>query len=172
MPAHAKTGLVQSFERVTADDGTPLVDVTLDAGGGELLTIEHVDSCGEDAPPLAGDYAAIGESTGQGAVRSAGYTDAKNAGKALGGEKRIFARDPSGAVVAELWMNVTEKVVDVQALVPGWRYRFGKLEIDEDGNLTTPGEITAKAGTPQLVTLTQHTHPTGVGPSGPAIPGG
>lgn len=171
MIAHAKTGLVQSFERVTTDDGTLLVDVTIDAGGGELLTIEHVDSCGEDAPPLAGDYAAISESTGQGAVRSAGYTDTKNAGVALGGEKRIYARDPdTGAIVAEGWLKGNGDVA-FTSIKSGGKIILNGVEIDQQGNITAPGDVTAKAGTAQLVTLTQHIHPTGTGPSGPATPG-
>jgi hypothetical protein len=170
MAEHSKLAFVQSIER-NQDENGPIVEVIADTGGGTLLTLEHFDGAGEDSPPLPGDLVALDESTGQGAARAVGYADPKNAGTALAGEKRIFARDPDGTVVAEFWLRSSEKLIDVQGLSPGWRYRLGKLEIDENGNLTTPGEITAKAGTPAMVTLTQHTHPTGTGPSGPAIPG-
>lgn len=39
------------------------------------------------------------------------------------------------------------------------------------GAITAGGEITAKAGTPAAVKVSTHTHPTGVGPSGPPTPG-
>jgi len=165
------TAVVQSFERTVDDDGNGS-DVKVEVAGEDFVdSAEHFANSGDDSPPLKGDFAALDDAPGKGSQRTTGYVDSKNAGKALPGEKRIYARDADGVVVAELWMNVTEKVIDVQGLAPGWKYRLGKLEIDEDGNLTTPGEITAKAGTPQLVTLTQHIHPTGTGPSGPATPG-
>lgn len=173
---HAKTGLVRSFARVTADDGTQLVEVQVDAGGGELLTIEHAADCGDDAPPLAGDYASISDSTGQGAVRSAGYTDTKNAGTALGGEKRIYARDPDdGSVVAELWLKGTGDIA-IASIKSGGKIILNGVEIDQDGNMTVPGKVdatgevtTMAAGAP--VTLSQHFHGSGTGPTTAPIPG-
>ncbi len=171
MPEHAKTGLVQSFERVTKDDGTNVVEVKADAGGGEILVIEHGADGGDDAPPLAGDYAAIGDSTGSGAVRSAGYSDTKNPGKALGGEKRIYARNPDdGSVVAEIWLKGNGDIA-IKSIRADGKINLNGVEIDQDGNIKAPGEITAKAETPQMVTLTQHTHGSGTGPTTAPIPG-
>lgn len=168
---HAKTGTVQSFERVTKDDGIQLTEVKVDVGGGQLFTLVHVDSCGEDAPPLPEDSAAMSDSTGQGTVRSAGYTDTKNAGVALGGEKRFYARSPAdGSVICSGWLH-GDGMIEFESLKTGVCFKFGLVTIDDQGNILTPGEVTAKAGTPQLVTLTQHIHPTGTGPSGPATPG-
>lgn len=171
MPGHARTGIVQSVERVTTDDGLPLVEITVDAGGGELLTLEHFADGGEDSLPLPGDVVAISDSTGAGALRASGYVDTKNAGEALGGEKRIYGRVPDGSSIAGFVRIHGDGVIEIKGLAAGESYKIGKVLIDKDGNITTPGEITAKAGTPALVTLTQHTHPTGTGPSGPAIPG-
>lgn len=170
MADHAKTGLVQSFERVTTEDGTELVEVTIDAGGGELLVLEHVAECGEDAPPLAGDYAAIGDSTGQGAVRSAGYTDTKNAGVALGGEKRTYGRAPDGTLAGFIWIH-GNGLIELVGLASGQAYKIGKVMIDADGNITTPGEVTAKAGTPASVGLSTHLHDSGTGPTAPPTAG-
>lgn len=175
MASVPQTGIVQSFERVVID-GVPLVEVQVDAGGGELLTLDHVDSCGEDSPPLAGDHAAVSESTGAGAARSAGYLDPKNPGAALAGEKRMYARDADGAVAAEVWIKGNGDVA-IRSIKSGGKIILNGVEIDQDGNVTVPGKVdatgevtTSAAGAP--VTLSQHTHPTGVGPSGPAIPGG
>lgn len=170
MAGHARTGIVQSVERITTDDGLPLVEVTVDAGGGELLTLEHFADSGDDSLPIAGDVVAISESTGQGALRTAGYVDTKNAGAALGGEKRFIGRAPDGTLAAFIHVH-GDGLIEIKGLLAGEAYKIGKVLIDKDGNITTPGEITAKAGTPQLVTLTQHAHTTGTGPSGPAIPG-
>jgi hypothetical protein len=168
MSEQAKSGIVQLFERVVKD-GVPLVEVQADAGGGELLTLEHVDSCGEDAPPLAGDHVAISESTGEGAARSAGYADTKNPGVALGGEKRVYGRTPEGEVSGYVHFH-GDGLIDIQGLAAGQRYQIGKVLIDADGNITTPGDITVKADTAP-VKVSTHQHPTGVGPSGPPTPG-
>src|SRR6478735_4008369 len=114
MSGQAKTGIVQLFERVVKD-GVPLVEVQVDAGGGELLTLEHVDSCGEDSPPLAGDHVAISESTGEGAARTAGYADLKNPGVALAGEKRLFSRQPDGSVAGFIWIH-GDGLIEIQGL--------------------------------------------------------
>lgn len=160
---------VQSFERVSDENGEA-VEIKVDPVGGPLLTIENFPPLGDDAPPLSTDVAAIKEATGTGTAQAVGYQDVKNKGKALGGEKRMYGRAPDGTVAAEIWIH-GDGLVEITALAAGGRYKIGKVEIDADGNLTTPGEITAKAGTPALVTLTGHIHPTGTGPSGPATPG-
>ena len=164
MSDQAKTGIVQLFERVVID-GVPLVEVQVDAGGGELLTLEHVDSCGNDAPPLPGDSAAIGESSGEGAARSAGYADTKNEGVALAGEKRIYGRAPDGSVAGFVWFH-GDGLVEIKGLAAGEKYKIGKVLIDAEGNITTPGEITVKSESAP-VKVSSHLHPTGTGPSGP-----
>jgi len=180
MSDQAESGIVQLFERVVKD-GVPLVEVQVDTGGGQLLTLEHVDSCGVDAPPLAGDGAAIGESTGVGAARSAGYIDAKNAGKALGGERRSYARDPdTGEIVCEIWLKSPGKIavtaikagadIELSTVASGGEIILNGVKIDTAGNITTPGDVTAKLG-PTAVKLSSHLHPTGVGPSGAPTPG-
>jgi hypothetical protein len=164
------TAVVQSFERVSDEDGEG-VDVKIETAGEDNVDeAEHFANVGDDAPPLKGDFAAVSEAPGAGSLRVAGYVDSKNPGKALGGEKRIYARSADGAPVAEIWLH-GDGLVEITALAPGGRYKIGKVEIDQDGNIKTPGEVTAKADTPAMVTLTQHIHPTGTGPSGPATPG-
>lgn len=168
MSGQSKTGIVQLFERVV-EDGAPLVEVQVDAGGGELLTLEQVDPCGDDSPPLPGDYVAISESTGSGAARTAGFADPKNPGKALGGEKRLYARDAGGTPVAELWLKGNGDIA-ITSIKGGSKITLNGVEIDQQGNITTPGDVTAKLGAAP-VRLSTHQHPTGVGPSGPPTPG-
>ena len=175
MSGHAMTGAVQLFDRLTRDDGAELVEVKVDAGGGELLTLEHVADCGEDSPPLPDDFAAIAESTGAGAVRSAGYADHKNKGKALAGEKRIYARSPDGAVAAEGWLHGNGDI-EFTSIKSGGKIILNGVEIDQQGNVTVPGKIDSTGEVTTMaagakVTLSKHLHPTGTGASGPPTPG-
>lgn len=58
--------------------------------------------------------------------------------------------------------NVLMQITDSKIIIKG--------DIEITGNLWTSGEITAKKTT-SPVNLSTHTHPTGVGPSGPPNPG-
>jgi len=179
--AHARTGVVQSSERVTKDDGRELVEVTVDAGGGELLTLEHVADAGDDSLPLPDDFAGAADSTGQGALRSAGYANTKTKGKALPGEKRIYARDPAdGSVVCEIWLKGPGKIaisalkdgadIELSTAVSGGKVIINGVVIDKDGSIKAPGEVTAMTGGAS-VSLSTHLHPTGVGPTDKPTPG-
>lgn len=163
------TAVVTGTERVSDDDGEGLI-VTYDEHGAAPEEAEHYAPAGDDSPPLPGDFPAVDDAPGRGNKRITGYVDSKNKGKALEGEKRVYARAADGSVAAEIWLH-GDGLVEILSLKPGGKYKIGKVEIDEDGNITTPGEVTAKADTPAKVTLTQHIHPTGTGPSGPATPG-
>ena len=170
MATDVSVAVVAAFERVTDDNGNG-VEVKVDQADQTLLTLENFPPLGDDSPPLAGDFVAIKDSTGRGNSQAVGYIDPKNPGVALGGEKRFYARSPTdGSVICSGWLH-GDGLIEFESLKTGVAFKFGLVTIDDQGNILTPGEITAKAGTPQLVTLTQHTHPTGTGPSGPAIPG-
>lgn len=168
-----RLGTVLLTERVTKGDGTPAVEVRVqvldddDAETAELLLPPNVDSL-----PLPGDEVVLEDSEGSGSSTATGFADAKNAGKAAGGEYRAVGRDPStGAEVVEVWCK-GDGSFEVNPLVPAYKIKLGKVEIDELGNITTPGEITGMAGSPATsVTLSKHLHPTGVGPSGKPQPG-
>lgn len=162
--------VVTSFERTADEDGNS-VEVKVDQGDQQPIVAEHYGAPGDDSPPLPGDIVATKESSGKGSAQAIGYNDAKNAGVALGGEKRIYARDPDdGSIVAEGWLKGNGDVA-FTSIKSGGKIILNGVEIDQQGNITAPGEVTAKAGSAQLVTLTQHIHPTGTGPSGPATPG-
>lgn len=169
MAQHVETGTVQSFERVTKDDGTELVEVVVDIGQPSPLKLEHFSDSGVDAPPLAGDLVALAESTGQGALRTAGYADPKNQGKALGGERRTIARDADGVPTAEVWAKANGDV-SITSIKAGGKIILNGVEIDQQGNIKAPGDVTAMVETAP-VKLSTHLHPTGTGPSGAPTPG-
>jgi len=163
----ARNGIVQSVERVVRDD-VPQVEVRVDLGGGEPLTLEHVDSSGEDSPPMPGDSAAISESTGAGAARSAGYL-IPLAGKAANGEKRLFSREleDGKTVSAELWMKGNGDV-EITSITTGGAIILNGVRIDQQGNITTPGDVTVKKDTTPIV-LSTHKHGSGTGPTTPPL---
>jgi hypothetical protein len=163
------TAIVTATERVSDDEGEGLV-VTLDPHGAALDEAEHYAPAGDDAPPLPGDFAAVDAAPGRGNQRTTGYVDPKNKGQALPGEKRIYSRTPDGSVAGFVWFH-GDGLVEIKGLAAGERYKIGVVEIDAQGNITTPGEITARAGGAGKVTLTKHIHPTGTGPSGTPTPG-
>jgi hypothetical protein len=61
-------------------------------------------------------------------------------------------------------------LVEIKGLPAGEAYQIGPVRIDKQGNITTPGEITAKANTAP-VKLSTHLHDSGTGPTKPPTPG-
>ena len=132
----SRVALVRCTERVT-DDGGHGLDVVCDPGGDENVTAPHFADPGDDSCPLPGDYAALEESAGAGAEQAVGYADVQNAGKAGPGEKRIYARDPTGKPVAALWLKADGSIVAENA--------GGTLTLTPDGVLSVAGASEAPA---------------------------
>jgi hypothetical protein len=168
---------VKSFER-EGDDEPPFVK--LDRGGGELARAAHYEPAGYDSQPLPSDTVALGEDAEEGNELVVGYHD--SSGKKAGvGEVRIYARDASGRAVTEIWCKADGSIAITSLLAPSG----GKIEVgadgsinlngvivDAQGNLSAPGEVSARAATPATaVNLSTHPHPTALGPSGPPTPG-
>lgn len=162
---------VLDVERTTDEDGTPSVEVKVDLGG-ELATLEHFASPGEDSPPLPDvDVAAVADGVGTGALQSAGYADTKNPGKAEPGERRTYARNSSGTVTAEIWSKANGDV-EIKSIASGGKIILNGVEIDQQGNIKAPAEITAMGMTPATaVTVSKHMVPSPFGPLGPPLPG-
>lgn len=161
---------VQSFERITDDDGES-VEVKVDEVDGPLLTLEHFAPCGDDSPPLPTDFAAVKAATGSGTAQAVAYQDPKNKGKAAGGEKRTYARAADGTVVAEIWAKGNGDVF-ITSLQAGGKINLNGVEIDQQGNITAPGDVTALNGSPGTsVKLSTHLHDSGTGPTTSPTPG-
>jgi hypothetical protein len=169
-------GDVVFAERDTVD-GVPVVRVHVDVDGSALpVTVEHLSPPGEDALPLPGDEVALEGAEGQGDTIAVGYADRKNPGVAEPGEKRQYARDEEGTIVCEVWLK-KDGTIALKSIASGSKLDLNGVLIDQQGNVTVPGEVTAMVGTPEAPTptlavkLSTHLHPTGVGPSGPPQPG-
>jgi len=170
----SRVGEVLSFERVV-EEGAHGADVKVDPGGTANVTAPHYADAGDDSHPLPGDFVALEDSSGAGAEQATGYADVRNAGKARAGEKRIYARNVAGAPVVEVWLKNDGSIVIANGtgafeLAPSGAVTINGVTISPSGAISAPGEITAKSTTTP-VSLTQHIHPTGLGPSGAPTPG-
>lgn len=169
-----RLAIVISSARGT-EEGSHVLEVKCDPNDGDIVTAAHFSASGDDAPPLPGDTAALEDSTGEGAEQVSGYLDTRNAGLAAPGEKRIFARDPDGNIVAEvhLFGSGTLRIENAEGFIEiadSGTVSINGVTIDPNGNISAPGEVTAKASAAP-VNLSTHLHPTAMGPSSPPTPG-
>lgn len=82
---------VVSFTRtIVAGAQTP--ECTVDRDGDETLSVHHFSAPGDDAPPLPGDVAYLGDDAGAGAVQAVAYQDPETSPVAAAGEKRKIGR--------------------------------------------------------------------------------
>jgi hypothetical protein len=109
------------------EQGAQVTYIKVDRGGGDVEEIQHLDSPGDDSLPLPGDFAASVELGKSGSRHATGYHDPKTEKKSGEGERRLYARDSSGNVVAEVWLK-SDGTVHVEVLKAG-----ATVEIINDG---------------------------------------
>lgn len=130
---------VLSFVRVTRN-GAKITDVKASPGGRPNVTAEHFASPGDDSYPLPTDYAYLAPAPRKGRQAALGYVDPLNTPKAGQGDKRIYARDGAGTVVAEAWLkNTGEVLLDNDN---------GSMTLSPDGSITLlngAGSVTLSA---------------------------
>lgn len=141
---------VISFAREVRRQSANVNVVRGDPGAGANATMEHFSASGDDSPPLAGDYVAGLPLQRSGGLAAVGVADPRNAGVAEPGEKRIYARDTSGAVVAEIYIEADGTITLSNAA--------GSLILDVSGNLTATGTITAADFIAGGVPFATHVH--------------
>lgn len=136
---------------VLSTDGT---DVKSDRGNSDNVTAQHFTTPGDDSHPLPNDYAALSEASGTGRQTVVGYKDASNEPEALPGEKRTYARNASGQVVAQVWARNNGEVSIFNDA--------GAFTLEPSGDvvingvrITVAGDVIAANG----VSLIGHTHP-------------
>jgi hypothetical protein len=87
-------------------NGVSVPVTTVDRGSGRNSTAGHFGPAGDDSPPLPDDVSVCVEgAAGSGSTTAVGYQDPKNAGKALPGERLLYARNPQGGVVLEVYLK-------------------------------------------------------------------
>jgi len=162
-------------ERATEDD-VPVVNIIAESTDDDPQTLELALPPGVDALPLPGDVVVTAPGGSTGTEQAVGFIDPKNEGKAAEGEHRAFGRNASGAIVNDWHLKGDGTIRGSNG--GGW-FEFGadgsfKLssgyEVDPQGNVKTPGEVTAMSdSTP--VTVSKHMTPSPFGPLGPPTPG-
>ncbi len=171
----ARLGNVVQVERFAADAdrAAPIVEVQV-AIGDETITAHLLLGPGCDALPLPGDEVLLSEGEGEGETYAMAFADPKNEGTAEEGENRTFARDEDGNIACEIWLKKTGGV-SIKSIRADGTVEINGVIIDQQGNITAPGEVQAMVGTPEIpqpgVKLSTHLHPTAVGPTSPPTPG-
>lgn len=138
--------VIKDFARVVRENGTRVSDVKFNPGGGNIVTGEHFSSPGDDAFPLVTDYAVAIDTQRKGGAAIVGYVDPINTPKALEGDKRIYARDSNGDVIAEVWLKSDGSVVvnndngSLELKTDGTIDMNGVI-IDVSGNMVIPGNL-------------------------------
>ena len=81
----------------------PTVKASLHAG--ENVNAEVYSPSGDDSPPLPDDMGFFTQDESTGGVVNVGAIDQVNAPEAEPGEKRFYARDSAGNIVAVVWLK-------------------------------------------------------------------
>lgn len=133
-------GQVVGFERRVEGDSQNAY-TKIDAGGGDVEEVQHLEAPGEDSPPIDGDFAAVEELGRSGSKHAVAYHDPKSPPRAQRGEKRLYCRTETGELVAELWMQHGEFHVEIfKTDVPFVIKSPGKVVVDSpDVNLGGEG---------------------------------
>lgn len=137
--------------------------VTIDPGGGNLITSEDYRPAGDDSQPLVTDYALNVHVVRTGNACTVGYTDLKNSPKAAAGDKRLYARDSSsGTEVAEIWIknsgdiDISNSAGEIKLSNGGEidiTNSIGHIKLLSNGNIDANGVIITPAGTLTATTI-------------------
>lgn len=127
-------------------NGAPTPEAKVDRGGDDTVTGYHFAPPGDDAQPLPGDVAYLGDDLGAGNAQILGYQDPKNAGVAGKGERRLYARSADGASINQIWLKA-----DGSVLVSNDQ---GSIELGADGTITVQnGQASAEIAPDGAVAL-------------------
>jgi hypothetical protein len=168
--------IVRQFAR-TVVEGAYRTYVTHDPGYPDTNEAYVFGPSGEDSPPLPEDSVYLGDSPGAGRENALGYMDTRNEGVAEPGEKRMYARDPDGAIVATIWMQGDGTIFLSNGngsieMAPSGDVTINGVTIDTSGNISTDGDIDAGGditatgevtGGALPIALTTHTHNDSLG---------
>jgi len=155
-------------------------NVSVNLGADNNVDIAHSQPCNEDSLPLPNDFVVSVPVEGEDNIAAVGYVDPTNQGESSPvqpGEKRIYSRDSSGAIVAEAHFKAdgTLYIKSKQGITVdssnGVRI-IGTVIVEGDiaatGDITADGDV--KAGAISLLTHTHNyttpQHPSAVGPTG------
>lgn len=131
--------------------------VKLDPTSGDITAAELYSPAGDDAPPLETDYAVAANTLHEGAPAVFGFIDLQNNSKAAKGEKRIYARDSTGAVVAEFWLKNDGSIEGSNSLGSFKLLATGDFVVN-GVTIDTTGDISANSITIGGISFVAHVH--------------
>jgi len=168
-------GRVLSFTRTLFGDANAS-DVVIDMGGGKVVTAPHFATPGDDSHPLPSDYSIISRNAQTGGYVVVGYIDPVNAGIAGLGDKRTYARDSDGNIIASIWQKNdgtirAENASGYFELESGGDCVLNGVRIDTTGLITTPTGIVTPSAEVNGKELDAHDHDITSGSSAPGPTG-
>lgn len=142
----------------------------INSGGGYTLTANTFSAAGIDSAPIAGDYCATIQSRGASAHVVAGIVDHVNNSQAGAGEIRVYSRDSTGVIIADIWLK-NNGAIEINSTGP---LNINGIIISKDGGIRLPAgqSITADSIIANGLELAGHTHggvTVGGGATGPNI---
>jgi len=137
----------------TTKNGANVSDVKVNPGGGANITGEHFSAPGEDANPLPGDSVITISIEGTGREVVVGYIDHANAQTASSGEKRVYARNSSGAAVVHLFLHSDGSAELINANGGITLHVDGSVDIN-GATITAAGDVISATG----ISLNNHVH--------------
>ncbi len=158
----------------------------VDPGGGAAITASQFGTPGDDSAPLDSDVPILVPLKRSGSGAIVGYVDPKNTPSVGKGERKLYARQASGALIGWVWLHDDGSIETANDngsvfLNADGTVTINGLVIDTDGNVTTPGTINADGAietastlkgagvtdTLQNVTVGTHVHPSNGAPPTP-----
>lgn len=136
-------------------------EVKIAPGGEEIITAKQFSSPGDDSPPLPFDFCITVFTQEAGGEVSVGFTDTINPSIAAVGEKRIYARNISGAVIVDLWLKSDGSIkAENQSgsfeMQTNGTFVVNGVTIDANGNVTIPNSLVLGGKE-----INNHVHPAG-----------
>lgn len=164
-----RIGAVLSFKRASTEGGIPISDVQVDFGSGYIVTARHYAPPGLDLFPLKGDRAVCSQAGSEWIAHA--FFDPQQQPLAEEGECVFTSRSAPGEVKAKVHLKVDGSIVlnDKVTITPEGNI-LTEGTIEAQGDISSDGEVTAMATGPG-VTLSQHLHNSGTGPTAPPTSG-
>lgn len=137
------------------DEGENILDLKVDIGGNDVILAPMMSSPGDDSKPLPEDYAACVSHLGGSNNTAVAYGDSNNKSAVENGEKRIYARNALGEIVAyihlkndgtiSIWNDKAQASINADGEL---NYNITRqeilstsLEINKDGELNFESDI-------------------------------
>jgi hypothetical protein len=135
----------------TTDEGEYNNEIKIDLSDGDVILSPVFAPAGDDSPPLDNDYALTVSVPTENHEAVIGYLDTDNQNQAGRGEKRLYARDSGGTIVATVWIyndgrvRIENNNGSIELAANGssrLENSSGYLELGSDGTMDVNGNLT------------------------------